>query len=126
MSHKVVDMNALVSSMTRELDYYWTLGEVPDNGETSCVIYKVQEHIRMLNNFSYKPCVLSIGPYHHGSQALQNVQKEKWSYLDYILKIKCDKNLLDYLLALEGLAKLARNCYSEDIKMDSEEFLQML
>jgi hypothetical protein len=124
--HKGVDMNALVSSMTRELDHYWALGEVPDNGETSCLIYKVQQHIRMVDKFSYEPCVLSIGPYHHGAPNLQNVQKEKWSYLDYILKIKCDKNLLDYLLALEGLAKVARNCYSEDIKMDAEEFLQML
>ncbi|CAM0901988.1 unnamed protein product [Alopecurus aequalis] len=125
-THKGVDMNALVSSMTRELDYYWTLGEVPGNGETSCVIYKVQHHIRIVNKFSYEPCVLSIGPYHHGAPALQNVQKEKWSYLDYVLKLKCDKNLLDYLLALEGLAKQARNFYSEELKMDSEEFLQML
>lgn len=119
-------MNALVSSMTRELDYYWAMGEVLNNAVASCVIYKVQQHIRMVDKFSYEPCVLSIGPYHHGAPNLQNVQKEKWSYLDYVLKIKCDKNLLDYLLALEGLAKLARNCYSEDIKMDAEEFLQML
>ncbi|XP_015691931.1 UPF0481 protein At3g47200-like [Oryza brachyantha] len=119
-------MNRLVISMTHELDYYWSLGEVPDNGQKPCVIYKVQEHIRMVDKFSYEPCVLSIGLYHHGALALQTMQKEKWSYLDYVLNINCEKSLLDYLLALEDLAKAARSCYSDDIKMDDEEFLQML
>ncbi|TVU16334.1 hypothetical protein EJB05_39892, partial [Eragrostis curvula] len=112
--------------MTHELNYYWSLGEVPDNDKSSCVIYKVQQHIRMVDRFSYEPCMLSIGPYHHGVPALQNMQKEKWSYLDYILHMNYDRTLLDYLHALEGLEKLARSCYSEEINMDAEEFLQML
>uniref|UniRef100_A0A0E0DJ49 Uncharacterized protein n=3 Tax=Oryza meridionalis TaxID=40149 RepID=A0A0E0DJ49_9ORYZ len=123
---KAVDMNALVSSMTHELDYYWSLGEVHENEETSCIIYKVQEHIRRVDKLCYEPCIISIGPYHYGAPALQTMQKEKWSYLDYILKLNCEKTLLDYLQALEDITKLARNCYSEEVKMDGEEFLQML
>ncbi|RLM74460.1 hypothetical protein C2845_PM15G23350 [Panicum miliaceum] len=112
--------------MTDELEYYWSLGEHQGNGTKPCVIYKVQQHIRMVDKLCYEPCILSIGPYHHGTPALRTMQKEKWSYLDYILKLNCDRSLLDYLHALEGLAKLARNCYSEEIEMDGEEFLQML
>lgn len=74
---KTVNLSALVSCMSRELEYYWSLDEVPDNGKSSCVIYKVQQHIRMVDRFSYEPCMLSIGPYHHGALALQNMQKEK-------------------------------------------------
>ncbi|XP_051212073.2 UPF0481 protein At3g47200-like [Lolium perenne] len=70
--------------------------------------------------------MLSVGPYHHGASTLQAMEKEKWSYLDFILKLNCGVRLFDYLTEIGKMAKHARNCYSEDIKMDDEEFLQML
>ncbi|KAJ1273047.1 hypothetical protein BS78_06G250300 [Paspalum vaginatum] len=121
-----VDIGHLVISMTKELDYYWLLGELCDEGADSCTIYRVQQHIREVDKFSYEPLILSIGPYHHGASALQAVEREKLSYLDYILKLNCEKGLLDYLTELRKIAKHARLCYAEDIKMDGEEFLEML
>ncbi|CAO2043971.1 unnamed protein product [Urochloa humidicola] len=112
--------------MTHELDYYWSMGEDHDNGAASCLIYKVQQHIRDVDRFSYEPCMISIGPYHHGAVSLQVMEKEKWGYLDNVLKLNCERNLLDYLTAIGELAKQARKCYSEDLKMNSETFLQML
>uniref|UniRef100_A0A0E0KVY4 Uncharacterized protein n=1 Tax=Oryza punctata TaxID=4537 RepID=A0A0E0KVY4_ORYPU len=121
-----VDMNALVNSMTNELDYYWSLGEVPDNGKNSCIIYKIQQHIRMVDKLAYEPCMLSIGPYHHGAPALQAMQKEKWSYLDYILNLNSSKTLMDYLCPLDDISNTARNCYSEEIKMDEKTYVDNL
>ncbi|KAL6651921.1 hypothetical protein ACP70R_010846 [Stipagrostis hirtigluma subsp. patula] len=123
---KLVDIAKLANSMKRELDYYWSLDEGLDKAASSCMIYKVQNHIREVDKFSYQPLVISIGPYHHGVAALDSMQKEKWIYLDYMLKLNCERSLYEYLSAMEGLAKQARNCYAEDIKMNDDEFLQLL
>ncbi|KAJ1273140.1 hypothetical protein BS78_06G257600 [Paspalum vaginatum] len=120
------DIGHLVISMTEQLDYYWSLSEVCDEGPESSTICRVQQHIREVDKFSYEPLVLSIGPYHHGASALEAMEREKWSYLDFILKLNCEKNLLDYLTELRKIAKHARLCYSEDIKMEDDEFLEML
>lgn len=124
--NKKVNMSELVSSMTQELDYYWSLGSDLDYGTGSCMICKVQQHIRDTDKFSYEPCIVSVGPYHHGFACLQGMQNVKWGYLDVIIKLNCNKNLMDYLTEIQVLAKQAKNCYSEDIKMDNETFLQML
>jgi hypothetical protein len=123
---KIVDIAKLADSMNRELDCYWSLDGGIDKAATSCMIYRVQNHIRKVDKFSYQPLVISIGPYHHGEAALNNLQKEKWIYLDYMLKLNCERSLYDYLTAIGNLAKQARDCYAEEIKMGNDEFLQML
>ncbi|XP_066350588.1 UPF0481 protein At3g47200-like isoform X1 [Miscanthus floridulus] len=124
--NKVVNIGRLVSSMKRELDYCWSLGDMPDMGSKFCMIHKVQQHIREVDKFSYEPFMLSIGPYHNGVARLRGMEKMKWGFLDEILKLNCRKSLLDYPTTLQELSKQARNCYSDDIKMGTEEFLQML
>jgi len=126
MKHKSANLVELAKSMARELDYYWSLGENHDNGTTSCIIYKVPQHIREIDRLFYEPCMLSIGPYHHGATALESMEKEKWGYLDMILKINSARSLQDYLVAVGELLRQARSCYSENIEMDDEKFLLML
>lgn len=79
------------------------------------MIHRVQKHIRDVDRFSYEPFILSIGPYHHGATRLLSADKIKWIYLDHVLKLNCNKTLLDYLSAIQELAKEARLCYSDDI-----------
>lgn len=112
--------------MTRELEYYWSLGESLDGQSSPCMIYKVQQHIREVDRLAYEPFVVSVGPYHHGATAVQDIKKRKWGYLDFVLELNCTKSLLDYLNGMDELAQKARSCYSEDIVLDKEEFLQML
>lgn len=123
---KAVNVAELVHSMKQELDYYWSIGEALESGVRSCMINRVQKHIRDVDRFSYEPFILSIGPYHHGATRLLSADKIKWIYLDHVLKLNCNKTLFDYLSAIQELAKEARLCYSEDIEMDNEKFLQML
>ncbi|KAJ1261299.1 hypothetical protein BS78_09G018100 [Paspalum vaginatum] len=72
------------------------------------------------------PFVRSIGPYHHKKADLQFMEKMKWSYLDYILKLNCKKSMRDYLLAIKDVENQARACYSSDINLDSKSFQHML
>ena len=123
---KGVDMVTLVNSMKQELDYYWTLGEDLVYRTNSCLIYRVQRHIKEADRSAYEPFVVSVGPYHHGAAASQSMQKLKWTMLDYILKLNCGKTLMDYLTAVCGIARQARHCYTEDIEMNNEDFIKML
>lgn len=123
---KDIAMADLVSSMKQQLDYYWSLGEATDKRMNYSPIYKVQQHIREVDRFSYEPFILSIGPYHHGVTQLQSMGKLKWGFLDEVIKLNSNKTILDFLLVTSELASEGRNCYSENIPMNDEDFLQML
>ncbi|XP_020080231.1 UPF0481 protein At3g47200-like [Ananas comosus] len=122
----IQEMDELASSMESKLQCYWSVGASSVYEVNSSLIHRVQQHIHELDRNAYEPIILSIGPYHHGTPSLQAMEKEKWNCLDYILKLNCGKGLQDYVNAIEGLEKQARNCYSEEINMDSERFLKML
>lgn len=122
---KSVDMDKIVKSMTMGLDSYWSTYD-SGNGTNSCSIRKVPQHIREVDGNAYEPIVLSIGPYHHGSHSLREMEREKWKCLHYILRLDCKITLQDYIRTIFNLEKQARSSYHEDIKMDKKRFVQML
>uniref|UniRef100_A0A0E0DN58 Uncharacterized protein n=1 Tax=Oryza meridionalis TaxID=40149 RepID=A0A0E0DN58_9ORYZ len=96
------------------------------NGSKCSLVCKIVHRVRLTDKNAYEPSVLSIGPYHHSGSPLLAMETEKWICVDYILKLNRDVSLREYLHLISGLEKQARGCYSEDINMDSKEFLQML
>jgi hypothetical protein len=121
-----IEIEELSNSMKSELENCGLSDVVYDSSSEFCLIPRIHENIRAMDRYSYEPIILSIGPYHNGSQELSCTEKEKWNRLDYILKLNCEKGLKDYLTIIKGLEKRARMCYHGDIKMNKRKFLQTL
>ncbi|XP_051212756.1 UPF0481 protein At3g47200-like [Lolium perenne] len=121
-----VDIDELVNSMKTDLNRSMSWIEDRQKVNRCCLICKIVHRIRQTDNNAYEPSVLSIGPYHHSELPLQAMETEKWICLDYILKLNREVSLREYLCLVSGLEKEARGCYTEEIYMDSREFLQML
>lgn len=117
-------INELVASMTRDRIYWVSL--VDGNGTRCSMIYKVLQHIRASDPNAYEPRVLSIGPYHHGSSSLFQIEREKWLCLNYLLQLNRSRSLQDYLVLITEVEREARICYSEDNIMNSRTFVEML
>ncbi|XP_047043132.1 UPF0481 protein At3g47200-like [Lolium rigidum] len=121
-----VDIDELVISMKSDLNRCMTLVEDREKGNRCCLICKVVHRIRQTDSTAYEPSVLSVGPYHHSELSLQAMETEKWICLDYILKLNREVSLREYLSFISVLEKETRGYYTEEINMDSREFLQML
>uniref|UniRef100_A0A0D9WAB4 Uncharacterized protein n=1 Tax=Leersia perrieri TaxID=77586 RepID=A0A0D9WAB4_9ORYZ len=117
-----LDFNRIATSITNEIN------DCERKNNETCIfsIQRVTEHIIDVNRKAYEPTILSIGPYHHGIETLCDMEKEKWSCLDFILKMNCERSLKDYLTVIAQHEKIARNCYSEEIKLDKKRFIRML
>ncbi|KAM0828932.1 hypothetical protein ACQ4PT_067208 [Festuca glaucescens] len=121
-----VDIDELAISMRSDLSHHMSQAADRANGNRCCLICKIVHRIRLTDRDAYEPSVLSIGPYHHSELPLLAMETEKWICLDYILKLNREVSLREYLSLISGLEKEARGYYTEEINMDSREFLQML
>nr|XP_016501063.1 PREDICTED: UPF0481 protein At3g47200-like isoform X2 [Nicotiana tabacum] len=97
-------------------------------GRSSCCIFRVPQSFINVNGRSYEPQIVSIGPYHHGKDHVKMIEEHKWRFLGTLLKRTEEKglNLEDYLKVIQPLEMRARECYSEAILLDRDEFVEML
>jgi hypothetical protein len=121
-----VDIDELAICMRTDLNRFMSHAEDREKGNRCCLICKIVCRIRLTDSNAYEPSVLSIGPYHHSEIPLLAMETEKWICLDYVLKLNREVSLHEYLTVVSGLEKEARAYYTEEINMDSREFLQML
>lgn len=119
-----VDIEKMTTFIIKEIDNYWQLNGCIDKG--AWLIHMVPQHIRGIDKNCYEPIVLSIGPYHYLQRALLPMEMEKWKCLDFILKVNCNRSLVDYIKMIAQLESQVRKCYSEDTKLPRKQFLQML
>ncbi|KAL7247885.1 hypothetical protein ACSBR2_002731 [Camellia fascicularis] len=97
-------------------------------GHSSCSIFRVPQTLIDINGSAYQPHILSIGPYHHSQPHLQMIEEHKWRFLGSLLTRTQSKGLTleDYLKAIQPLESKARDSYSETIRFDTDEFIEML
>ncbi|KAJ4782652.1 hypothetical protein LUZ62_066909 [Rhynchospora pubera] len=89
-------------------------------------IFRVPEHIRYKNKQLYEPRMVSIGPYYHGKDAFQAMEKHKWRYLRDYLSRNTRNSIENCINELRGLESRACRCYFQDVKLQSDEFLKMM
>ncbi|GAB2298379.1 hypothetical protein Dimus_032443 [Dionaea muscipula] len=73
------------------------------------------------------PQVVSLGPYHHGKESLQEMEKHKWRALHHILKRRKEgiKGYLD-AMKVDLDEEKARKCYKWPVSLSSQEFVEMM
>ncbi|XP_071701556.1 UPF0481 protein At3g47200-like [Rutidosis leptorrhynchoides] len=108
----------LVSSIKKKM------ANVTESGR----ICKVPERFYLENERKYFPQVVSIGPYHHGNEKLKATEERKWQYFNTLLSraINVETRLQKCVEVLKQGEDRARNCYGEEIHMNSDEFVEMM
>jgi hypothetical protein len=79
------------------------------------------------NRDCYDPSMVSIGPYHHGKTALEEMEKFKETYaLDFVKD--CKKLIAEIDSEVEAMLSIAKNCYPEDARknFNDEQLAKMM
>ncbi|XP_019154317.1 PREDICTED: UPF0481 protein At3g47200 isoform X2 [Ipomoea nil] len=97
-------------------------------GRSGCCIFRAPQSFVDVNGRSYQPRIVSIGPYHRGKPHLEMIQEHKWRFLGTLLQRteKIGLTLEDYFQTVQTLEMEARECYSEAINLESDEFVEIL
>ena len=102
--------------------------EFPEESSSAVCIYKVPDIMRRVQRKAYEPNVISIGPYHHGVARLQDMEKLKLKFVRRLFDPNGENGVkLDVVKnALGKLEEEAQICYSEEIKLKSDKFVEMM
>ncbi|OMO53239.1 hypothetical protein CCACVL1_28784 [Corchorus capsularis] len=97
-------------------------------GKSSCCIFRVPQSLVEINGKCYQPRIVSIGPFHRGQAHLKMIEEHKWRYLASLLARIQTKGLglEDLLKAIHPLETKARECYSEAINLNTDDFIEMM
>ncbi|KAF8015742.1 hypothetical protein BT93_H1313 [Corymbia citriodora subsp. variegata] len=100
-------------------------GEHPAPQEQS--IFKVCQQLRQVNERTYEPEILSIGPYHYGKDKFKSMEEQKMRYMRQLLRRRKEESVDRYMPTLRELEQLACYCYSETFDhLTPEKFLAMM
>ncbi|KAK9149693.1 hypothetical protein Scep_008450 [Stephania cephalantha] len=95
-------------------------------------IFKIPDNLRVVNEKSYIPQTVSIGPIHHKkSERYETMENHKFHYLQQFLNHKGPSTTLQdcakaCVRMLKRYEEEARECYADDIKLKSDEFVEMM
>ncbi|KAK9141656.1 hypothetical protein Syun_011056 [Stephania yunnanensis] len=95
-------------------------------------IFEVPHRLRVVNEDSFIPQTVSIGPIHHKkSERYEAMQNHKFHYLQQFLNRRRPFTTLedcakDCVIMLKGYEEKARKRYADDIKLKSDEFVEMM
>ncbi|KAG2667374.1 hypothetical protein I3760_15G111000 [Carya illinoinensis] len=89
-------------------------------------IHKVLDPIRKSNGEAYTPQVISIGPFNCKNPKLQTMESFKHRYLKSFTERAPKMNLEDLKRAIKVEEESVRKFYSENIKLESDDFVNMI
>ncbi|CAK9148375.1 unnamed protein product [Ilex paraguariensis] len=89
-------------------------------------LFRINDALRRENSEAYEPEIVAIGPYHRGKVKLQMMEEHKLLYLQELLKRRNELSVDMYVIAMQELEQKARKCYAEPIKMNRDEFVEMM
>lgn len=145
--------NGLMEIVEENVNLVSSIKEKLKSISHSPCICRVPEELRGKHVGAYTPETVSIGPLHHGQRPLRDMENQKWYYLNSLLSRKpneeglekCVENQkwdhLNYLPSqkpnpeeilekcvesLRELEKQARNCYAEQLDLESDEFVRIM
>ncbi|XP_004303937.1 PREDICTED: UPF0481 protein At3g47200-like [Fragaria vesca subsp. vesca] len=96
---------------------------------SSTCIYRVPDVLKKLHEKDFVPCLVSIGPFHHGTKKLQAMEQFKLWYLHQLLdrKPNPETNLEHIVEKIRSLEDYSRECYNEKLDdLSSEAFVEMM
>ncbi|XP_074588787.1 UPF0481 protein At3g47200-like [Curcuma longa] len=89
-------------------------------------IYRIPDILKRVDRRAYEPSLISLGPYHRNKPRVQAMNKLKWKYLRFVLDQNLGVALVDYVDRIKKLETRARDAYSEEVKMSSNSFVEMM
>ncbi|KAL2340262.1 hypothetical protein Fmac_008202 [Flemingia macrophylla] len=110
--------------MKRELEN--VNSERTEESNNLICIYRVPSNMRQVEPKAYRPNNISIGPCHHGAPQLQSMEVIKRNFYRRLFNPNNGPKLDEAFKFLEEQESTIRRCYMDDIKLSSDEFLQMM
>jgi Plant protein of unknown function len=95
-------------------------------GDHHATIPRVPAWLKKGNEELYEPRMLSIGPYHFCNSHLQAMEKEKLHSLRHLLELSPRVEIEVCVKEMRLLESTARDFYSNDIGLSSDDFVMML
>ncbi|XP_038680193.1 UPF0481 protein At3g47200-like [Tripterygium wilfordii] len=101
---------------------------IPNKGNGAC-IYRVPKNMIDVEPKAYTPNIISIGPYHHGSQYLRKMEELKWRFFHRLFDPSNLNGLkLEPVIdAMEELETETRRCYADAAsQLGNQNFVLMM
>ena len=90
-----------------------------------CCIYRVPQRLRQLNKDAYTPKLISVGPFHHGKEELEDMERLKWRYyIEFCYRTGTMPQDIAEFVAM--MAPKILHCYEGSIVLAHGEFIRMV
>lgn len=112
--------------MKKELENGKSLIRREESSDDPVCIYRVPSNMRQVEPKAYRPNNISIGPFHKGAPHLHKMELLKKNLYCRLFNVNGSNKLDEAFKFLEEQEVNARRCYNDEIKLSSDEFLQMM
>ncbi|XP_062176400.1 UPF0481 protein At3g47200-like [Alnus glutinosa] len=123
------EANASVEIEDRDTQLVNDITEMLESSEPplspKCCIYRVPHDLRKLNEEAYIPQFISIGPFHHGDERLETMEKLKVRYFKRFVK-NATLNVKKLVRIVTDKEEDVRHCYLESIQLSSDDFVKLI